>query len=231
MIQRTPLVLVAIALASWCSTEAYGCTSCTRDGWRGQYSSSIANCMITRPPPDCEIGYVSRLAFLDVMHPGVFLKDSERQTTLSGVLDGSSALLSGRDGSFQDASYTKNSESHESVLTARNQPFTSGILLSSESGQVGVKAVMNSSPAWQAGIRPGMKVLAVNGVPVNSASLHTAESKLDGYWLTQLVLRLSDGAGERFASFSTIGLSSIYRRKTEKTKPQQSELLASVATK
>jgi len=67
-------------------------------------------------------------------------------------------------------------DAHTRVLTARqardrreNQSLSAGVILFEVEGQKVVFAVRPASPAAEAGLRPGLRVLAVNGIPVDQA--------------------------------------------------------------
>lgn len=73
----------------------------------------------------------------------------------------------------------------------------SGMWLSQDSGGYVVADVLQGGPAWNAGIRQGQIVLAVNGLATNQINLLTLREQLKDPGNTQVTLLIRDDAGTR----------------------------------
>ncbi|RUM89198.1 MAG: peptidase S41 [Thermodesulfatator sp.] len=101
----------------------------------------------------------------------------KKVTTKELVYDAIKGLLSGLD---PHSSYLSPDEFHELQIETKGSFTGIGVEITLEDGVLTVVSPIEGTPAWKAGLRPGDKIVRINGQPTKGMSLMEAVKKLRG---------------------------------------------------
>ncbi len=105
-------------------------------------------------------------------------------------------------------------------------PFTTGLSWGSMGGLLWVTEVLSSSPAEEAGLSPGMRILAINGIDPSQISEHDLKRAMFPDSRVSMVITVQSGVKRKTARLVAVGLSALVRAATRERLEKREVALA-----